>query len=127
MKKKFIPYNPNLKDLAKELRNNSTLGEVILWKKLRNKQLMGYDFHRQKPLLNYIVDFYSSELELVIEVDGNSHKRSETEAKDAEKEKALKEYDLTVLRFTETQVRFQIDDVMRVLEDYTLRFKDGES
>jgi very-short-patch-repair endonuclease len=92
---------------------------------LRNKQLLGYDFHRQKPLLNYIVDFYSSQLGLVIEIDGNSHNRSVVEAKDSEKENALKAYDLTILRFTERQVRFQIDDVMRVLEDYILRFKAG--
>ncbi len=127
MKKRLIPYDPKLKELAKELRNNSTLGEVILWKKLRNRQLMGYDFHRQKPLLNYIVDFYSGSLSLVIELDGNSHNRSEVQLKDAQKEKAIKEYDITVLRFTETQVRFQIDDVMRVLEDYVLRFKERES
>lgn len=127
MRKKIISYNPKLKELARGLRNNATLGEVLLWKKLRNKQLMGYDFHRQKPLVNHIVDFYSSQLNLVIEIDGNSHKRSEIEAKDAEKEKVLKEYDLTVLRFTETQVRFQIDDVLRVLEDYVLRFKEDES
>ena len=73
IKRRIIPYNPNLKLLAKDLRNNSTFGEVILWKKLKGKQFFGYDFHRQKPLLDYIVDFYCAELNLIIEIDGNYH------------------------------------------------------
>jgi very-short-patch-repair endonuclease len=68
MKRKIIPYNPQLKELARRLRNDGTLGEALLWKELNNKQLYGYDFHRQKPLLNYIVDFYCHELNLVIEL-----------------------------------------------------------
>ena len=73
MKRKIIPYNPKLKELARELRNNSTKAEIILWLKLKNKQLYGYDFHRQKPIDNYIVDFFCQELMLAIEVDGYSH------------------------------------------------------
>ena len=73
MKRQIIPYHPKLKQLARKLRNDSTLGEVLLWKELCNKQMYGYDFHRQKPLLNYIVDFYCYELSLVVEVDGRYH------------------------------------------------------
>jgi len=51
MKRKIIPYNTRLKDFARKLRNDSTLGEILLWKEINNKQLYGYDFHRQKPLL----------------------------------------------------------------------------
>lgn len=69
MKRKIIPYQPYLKELARTLRNASSLGEVLLWKELRSKKMHGFDFHRQKPLLNYIVDFYCYELDLVIEVD----------------------------------------------------------
>ena len=58
MKRKIIPYNPKLKDLAKELRQNMTLSEILLWKKLRNKQMFGYDFDRQRPIDEYIIDFY---------------------------------------------------------------------
>ena len=68
-----VTYNPYLKEKAKELRNNSTLGEIVLWKKLKGKQCYGFDFHRQKPINNYIVDFYCNKLNLVIEVDGYSH------------------------------------------------------
>ncbi|MCH8127400.1 DUF559 domain-containing protein [candidate division KSB1 bacterium] len=52
-KRKLIPYNPILKELARNLRNNSTLSEILLWKKLKGKQICVYDFHHQKPLDNY--------------------------------------------------------------------------
>ena len=52
-KRRIIPYNKHLKEYARQHRNNSTLGEILLWKQLRNYQIYGYDFHRQKPLLNY--------------------------------------------------------------------------
>jgi very-short-patch-repair endonuclease len=73
MSRKIIPYNPKLKILARNLRNNSTPGEIRLWNELKNKQFYGFDFHRQKPLLNYIADFYCYELALIIEVDGRYH------------------------------------------------------
>ena len=69
---KHIPYNKNLKEFSRKLRLDSTLSEVLLWKYLRAKQT-GYTFNRQKPLLNYIVDFYCKPLSLVIEIDGDSH------------------------------------------------------
>jgi very-short-patch-repair endonuclease len=72
-KRTIYPYNPKLKELARQLRNNSTFAEVLLWNELKNKQIKGYDFHRQKPILNYILDFFCSELKLAIEVDGLTH------------------------------------------------------
>lgn len=82
----FEKYNPKLKELARKLRNNGTKAEVVLWKHLRRKQLLGMDFHRQKPLGNYIADFYCPEARLVIEVDGRSHLREDTISKDRKKE-----------------------------------------
>jgi len=73
MKRKIYPYNSKLKEFAKNLRNSSTLSEVLLWDELRNGKIYGYDFHRQKPILNYIVDFFCPDLELAIEIDGDSH------------------------------------------------------
>ena len=66
-----------LKEKARELRNNSTTSEIKLWMYLKNKQMLGYDFHRQKPLDEYIVDFFCNELMLAIEIDGLSHYNSE--------------------------------------------------
>lgn len=72
MKNKIIPYNPKLKEFARQLRKNSTLSEVLLWEKLKQRS-MGVQFHRRVPLLEYIVDFYCHELQLAIEIDGVSH------------------------------------------------------
>ena len=76
MKRKVIWYNPELKEKARQLRNNSTASEIKLWMFLKNKQMLGYDFHRQKPLGEYIVDFFCNELMLAIEIDGLSHHSS---------------------------------------------------
>jgi len=72
-RRKIIPYNPKLKNLARQLRNNSTLAEVLLWRELKGEKILGFDFHRQKPIDEYIVDFLCSELSLVIEIDEVSH------------------------------------------------------
>lgn len=121
----MIPYNAELKDRARDLRNVSTFGEVLLWKRLRARQFHGYKFNRQKPLLDFIADFYCFELSLVIEVDGNSHRRREVELRDARKEFALRKYGVKVLRFTEWQVRFQMDDALRSLEHYVRCYEEA--
>ena len=69
----IIPYRKDLRLKARQLRNNSTLSEVLLWQEIKDRKLLGFQFHRQVPLLNYIVDFYCHELKLVIEIDGDSH------------------------------------------------------
>ena len=120
MRRKLIPYNPKLKELAKRLRNDSTLGEVLLWKELNNKQMFGYDFHRQKPLLNYIVDFYCYELNLVIEIDGKYHNHEETYKLDLLREQELMKYDLTIIRFTEQEVRKDMLNVLRTIEKHVV-------
>ena len=90
-------YNKNLKKFATKLRNNSTLAETLLWNQLKTKKMMGYDFHRQKPLGNYIVDFYSPKLNLIIEVDGVTHNYKLHE--DIKRQIKLESMSLNVLRF----------------------------
>ncbi|MBO4740058.1 MAG: DUF559 domain-containing protein, partial [Bacteroidales bacterium] len=67
-----LPYNPALKQFSRDLRKNGVLAESLLWRHLKAKQT-GFVFNRQKPILNYIADFYCKELSLVIEIDGLSH------------------------------------------------------
>src|SRR5215469_7467119 len=122
MRRKIIPYDPNLKEFARKLRNDSTFGEVLLWTELKNKQFYNFDFHRQKPLLNYIVDFYCYELELVIEIDGAYHTWEETDIKDAARDAELSEYGLTVIRFWEHEVRKDMINVLRTMESYLKNF-----
>ena len=114
MKKSYIEYNLDLKSNSRLLRNNSTLSEVLLWKKLRAGSMMGFKFNRQKPLGNYIVDFYCKPLNLVIEIDGSSH--DNTYEKDCYRQRELEKLGLTVLRFTDLQVKKDMNNVIRGIE-----------
>ena len=113
---KIIPYNPILKKRANELRKNSTLTEIMMGDELKKKKLHGYDFDRQKPIDNYIVDFYSKELMLAIEIDGESHYGKEE--KDAYRDKRLNSLGVTVLRFDDMEVRYNLDKVIIMLEQW---------
>ncbi|WP_219125951.1 endonuclease domain-containing protein [Mucilaginibacter sp. 21P] len=95
MKRKIIPYHPSLKAIAKKLRNDATPGEIKLWQELRSNKI-GFDFHRQKPLLNYIVDFYCAELSLVIELDGRYHSIEEQVKLDTLRDQELAKYGLII-------------------------------
>ncbi|TMU55003.1 endonuclease domain-containing protein [Flagellimonas algicola] len=117
-RRKIIPYNPKLKELARQLRNSSTKAEIILWQKLKSKQLYGYDFHRQKPIDNYILDFFCHELMLGIEVDGYSHQLVEVFKKDKVKESVMLKLGISLLRFSDEQVLKDMDNVLRAIEDY---------
>lgn len=86
--------------------------------------MLGYDFHRQKPLLNYIADFYCYELDLMIEVDGNYHNHEEQSTADLIRDAEFGAYDLVVLRFTEREIRYDIVNVLRTIEDYVLTFEE---
>ena len=85
---------------------------------------MGYDFHRQKPLLNFIADFFCHELKLVIELDGYTHQFEEVIAKDEMKQSELEEIGLTVLRFDDAEVMKDINNVLRTIEIYIAEFEE---
>ncbi len=124
-KRKIIPYNPNLKELARQLRNNSTKAEVILWQKLKNKQMYGYDFHRQKPIDNYIIDFFCHELMLAIEVDGYSHQLEEVYDKDIIKTQKLNQLGISLLRFTDNEVLKDTFNVLLAIENFITDFEEN--
>lgn len=108
-------YNKNLKQPSRDLRNNMTEAEQLLWSRLRNKQILGLQFYRQKPILNYIVDFYCPAVNLVIECDGGQHFTDEGLEADRIRDDALAQLGLKVLRFDNGQVMGRIDDVMEVV------------
>ncbi|MBK0404081.1 endonuclease domain-containing protein [Adhaeribacter sp. BT258] len=103
MKNPIIPYRKDLRTKAKELRNNSTLSEILLWNEIKNRQIDGFQFHRQVPMLDFIVDFYSHELKLVIEIDGDSH-NDKVEYDDSRQQK-LEAYGVRFLRFDDLEVK----------------------
>ncbi|MCK0162211.1 endonuclease domain-containing protein [Allomuricauda sp. F6463D] len=123
----IIKYNPKLKELARELRRNATKSEVCLWQKLKLDQIHGYDFHRQKPIDEYIVEFFCNKLRLAIEVDGYSHQLEEIWEKDAVKTNRLNELGIHVLRFSDTQVLRDMDNVLRAIEEYIFMFEASEN
>lgn len=126
-RRKIIPYNSKLKEFARFLRNNSTKSEIKLWRTIKGKQIKGYDFHRQKPLLEFIADFYCHELALVIEVDGFTHKFEETKQKDEYKQKELEKVGLTVLRFSDEDIHSELDKVFLSIESYIIEFESKET
>jgi len=114
MRRKIIPYNPKLKEYARKLRKNSTFTEILLWNYLKKKQLIGFDFDRQRPIDEFIVDFYCKDLMLAIEVDGESHYGNEE--KDKKRDKRLRELGVTVLRFDDFEVRYNTEKVLTEIE-----------
>ena len=106
-------YNKKLKPLARKLRNESTLGEILLWDKVLKQKQLDYQFVRQFAIGNYILDFACRTLKLGIEIDGYSH--NFTLERDEEKDSYLKSLGYYVLRFEEREVRNDIDNVMRVI------------
>ncbi|MCF7813695.1 MAG: DUF559 domain-containing protein [Candidatus Cloacimonetes bacterium] len=110
-----LKYNPKLKELAKELRKNSTLSEVLLWHEI-NKNKLGVDFHRQKPIGNYIVDFYCPKSKLVIEVDGISH-AGKLEY-DQKRDDYLNKIGLTVIHFSDEEIKQNLVNVIEYLKDW---------
>jgi very-short-patch-repair endonuclease len=97
-----IPYNPSLKDYAREMRNNSTKGEIKFWCELLRKKKSGYQFYRQKIINHYIVDFYCAKLKLVVEIDGTSHD-DKTEY-DKNREDLLNSLGLKVIHYDDVKV-----------------------
>ncbi len=98
------PFRQVLKKSARRLRNNLTDAEQALWKKLRRKQIREVQFYRQKPLLDFIVDFYCSKAGLVIELDGGQHFEPENLKKNVDRDRALQELGLYALWFDNRQV-----------------------
>ncbi|MCB9187822.1 MAG: DUF559 domain-containing protein [Flavobacteriales bacterium] len=106
-------YNSNLKDLASDLRNNSvSKAEMLIWKAALSRKQLGFGFKRQRPIRNYIVDFFCKELDLIIEIDGNSHHSKGKE--DHLRQSELESLGYTVVRFEEGIVLNQFE---RVYED----------
>ena len=112
-------YNKRLKQFARNLRNQSSKAEIILWSRvLRNRSIMGYQFLRQRPIDKFIVDFFCKELKLVIEVDGLTHTFEENFEKEFNRQKRLEDLGYVVIRFSDDEVLNHRDNVLRTLSGY---------
>ena len=113
----MLPYNKNLKRYAQQLRDNMTDAEKRLWWKIRMKQVKGLIFYRQKPIGEYIVDFYCPKAKLAIEIDGSHHLVGETIEYDRIRDEYIGSLGLTVLRFTNTDVLKNMKAVLERIEE----------
>jgi len=111
----MLSYNKSLKEYSKTLRKNMTDSERLLWSKLKSSQLKGYQFNRQKPIGNYIVDFYCIKAKLVIEVDGGQHYTEEGKESDRIRDKYIVGRGLRVLRFSDGDILKNIDGAIETI------------
>jgi len=109
-------YNKKLKGFANNNRKSMTKSEACLWKYvLRNGNMMGYSFRRQRPIGNYIADFACLRLGLIIEVDGITHQLEESVVKDLKRDYDLMKLGFVTLRFSSWEVLNQIEEVSTMI------------
>ncbi|UYZ59749.1 endonuclease domain-containing protein [Hymenobacter latericus] len=107
---------PHRKQHRRDLRNNATPAEAILWRCLRNSQLQGRKFRRQQSIGPYIVDFYCPAEQLVVELDGAGHFSVSGEAHDVARTAYLQSLGLRVLRFENVLVLQQVESVLAAIK-----------
>lgn len=106
-----LTYNQKLKPRAREFRKNQTQAEKLLWKQIRRKQIKGYQFLRQRPIGNFIVDFVCLRSKLIIEINGPIHiQRKNT---DQFRQEQLEILGFKVLRFSNTEIKDEMSLVLQ--------------
>ncbi len=109
--------------MAKKLRQNMTFSEVKLWNEFKNGKMKGYDFDRQKPIGNYIVDFYCKDLQLALEVDGITHEDERIMRKDEIRQHDLEIAGVQFLRFDALLVVNKVESVIKEIERWILDYE----
>jgi len=112
----FYGALPILFALAKKLRDNQTEAEIFLWNHLSKIQIKGIRFKRQHPILYFVADFYCHKARLVIEVDGAYHDIPEQYEYDKNRDSDLEDLGLKVIRFTNEEVMFNIENTLKSIE-----------
>jgi very-short-patch-repair endonuclease len=117
-------YNKTFRPFADSNRSHMTKAEACLWKYvLSGRKMCGYQFRRQRPVLNYIADFMCKELMLIIEVDGITHQFDEIARNDKIREETLISMGFTVIRFDDNDVLTAINGVYNKIEDFIKTFE----
>lgn len=119
----IITYRKSLKPLSRTLRATMTVQELLLWSYLRKKQIRNIQFFRQRPIGNFIVDFYAPSVKLVIEVDGSQHSEPDNLEKDRVRDAHLRNMGLHVMRFENMHVERTLDLVLIEIENYVRDFQ----
>ena len=105
----------DLKSRRQELRKSMPPAEVILWQRIRGKQLLDCKFRRQHSVGPYVLDFYCPQLRLAIELDGDSHFREGAPQKDRDRDVYIRSFGIRVLRFLNTDVYDNVDGLLEVV------------
>ena len=122
----YIPYNKNLTQKTRKNRKNPTPAEQKLWHEvLQGKRLDNLKFTRQKPLDEYIVDFYCAELMLAIEIDGDTH--AGQKQYDKSRTKNLNKFGVEVIRYTNAEVLNNLEGVYQDLHKRISARKSSKS
>ena len=103
----------NIKPLRQTLRKNMPLPEVIIWRRIKSKQLFGLKFRRQYSVGKYIVDFYCPEKKLAIEIDGDTHYNEQAKRYDSKREIFIANFGIKTFRFTNLEIAKNIDGVLK--------------
>jgi very-short-patch-repair endonuclease len=117
----MLPFNKELKQLARKLRSNMTDAELLLWSRIRRKQAQRRQFYRQKDIANYIVDFYCPKESLILEIDGGQHYTEEGIKKDKAMNEHLKGLGFTVMHFSDIDVLKNIDGVVEEIYEHLIK------
>ena len=115
-------FNPIILQHAREMRHPQTPAEATLWQQLRNRNLE-FKFRRQHPIERFIIDFYCAEVKLCIEIDGGSHLEQEQQEYDSVRTKVLESIGYRVIRFTNSDVRYNIKAVAQGILDICSELK----
>jgi len=107
--KNYLSFNPRLKNLARVNRKSMNRPEAGIWYEILHNKKMHYRFLRQKPILNYIVDFYCSKIKLAIEIDGESH-NAQIEY-DRERTGKLNQLGIKVVRYSNLEIMSNLEGV----------------
>ena len=107
----MIYHGKKLKYTARMLRKNMTETEILLWSRVRRKQLLGFQFYRQRPLGTYIVDFYCPGAQLIIEIDGSQHYEEKGLQADKIRDESFLKFGFRVMRFSTSEVFEDIDSI----------------
>ncbi len=116
--KKQIHTLKHLKEFRKELRQNLTPAEAILWTHLKSRQLNGKRFTKQHSINNYIVDFYCASEKLIIELDGEVHNNPSAQEYDKMRSKHLEAFGHTVIRFENKMIFDVLPSVLNEIRSY---------
>ena len=101
-----------LRDTARLLRKQATPSEQKLWEKLRKRRLGGEKFRRQHGVGPFILDFYCPARRLGIEIDGGGHSELEQYVRDSHRDRYLKDRDIRILRFWNSQIEGDMESVL---------------